>query len=647
MQTKISEEILRSKLLMNYNSSKTLDENYSFIIEQVTGYEQYLMDRGGDIEYQKEQERKRQEEIANQYPNYCVRPEFAVSPPKNKLGAEGVEALPEAHCYYMTPAGGVYLHQPNLKIETLQYDLVESLVDTFMKYKYNDEKIIKKGIKTIGGLPASVEKVKETIQEKIEESLLKYVGMICEFTVTDKSGVTSKYTLKWNSSKPSNAPMDAKYIYAYPVGFSNYECPDGNCGDIPESANWANPVEVDNRNEFDKWMDKYGTWVELGANALLILAQFIPGVGQVVGLSRLLLYTEVAVDVGFGVANTIREINREDEVSAGLSAFFALLPIAFLRKGGKTLIGKIFSRGIDLSTYDSIAKKLIEARLGKNATTADLYKFYKTLSPEEKVVWKQFMIHDEATKLGFVRDVAKLLNDPSSANDILKSLDEFWEETTKIWAKYGKKSLESIDYMKRLWVRQMSMVGIGTALEAIGQFVGSLMNTETKKEFEWIGKTIPLSQQEMLFVNFATNPESINQTIESVKNQPGYQDFKNTIDSLNTGSANDKVNINFAEYLNSQVDSISNSTSIPSEKDVKEETLNETELGKIELEGWVWQGDERVSDFIKKSPPEFNNTNYRMINNRFYIKVPLNLIKKEEPKKKEETPKSNILPTIK
>jgi hypothetical protein len=36
-----------------------------------------------------------------------------------------------------------------------------------------------------------------------------------------------------------------------------------------------------------------------------------------------------------------------------------------------------------------------------------------------------------------------------------------------------------------------------------------------------------------------------------------------------------------------------------------------------------------------------------MINNRFYIKVPLNLIKKEEPKKKEETPKSNILPTIK
>jgi hypothetical protein len=650
MQTNISESLIRAKLLINYNTSKTLGENYSIVKE---GFPENpsLPDSTGDtikndslwqsLEKQSDELVKKQisSDKDKKYPNYCIAKQYAVTPPKNKLGAEGAESLPEAHCYYMTPMGGVFLHQPGLEIEVLEFDEIESLVDIFMKYRYNDEKIKSKKITTIGGFPASIDKIREKIKEKLEESLLEYSQQIDGFKVVDKNGTIQTYTLKWGATFLTGMRADAQYVYAYPKYFSSYSCPDGNCGQIPEDSIWKNPVEVDIRSGFDKWMDDYGLWVELGTNALLILAQFIPGVGQVVGLSRLLLYTEVAVDVGFGVANTIREINREDEFSAGMSALFALLPLAFLRKGGKTLIGKIFSRGIDLSSYDSIAKKLISAKLGKTPTTAELYKFYKSLTPDERIVWKQFMSHDEATKLQFVKDIAKLLDEPATADELLKGLDEFWTEMTGVWAKYGKKNLESIDYMKRLWARQMSMVGIGMALDALGQFVGVTLNTEVKKELEWIGSTIPMSEQEMLFVNLALNPESINSTIGQLEQTPGYQDFRSTIDTIATGDSNNQLNKNFATFLNTEVDTLVNQTPPPTEVDIKEESLSEEKIKEIEKDGWAWQGDNRIIDWVKNSLPEFNKENYRLINKKWFVKVPLNLIKSEEtPKEKEKKP---------
>ena len=126
----------------------------------------------------------------------------------------------------------------------------------------------------------------------------------------------------------------------------------------------------DTRNDFDKWWDNYGFWVQVGATVLMTV--LVPVAGGTMA-------TALLMDAGLNVAIAGYEVSRGKYVDAGISLLIAILPF----------YGPQF--GVPSKIAESLSLKIASAEV---KTSADLAKFILTLS-EEEAKWFKYLLEQK------------------------------------------------------------------------------------------------------------------------------------------------------------------------------------------------------------------------------------------------------------
>lgn len=588
MNKQIVEMIQRQLMLMNYNTSITLSENYLVLNEQGASLRQDISSG------QKEKERR--QEILDQekeYPNYCPAKEFAVDPPKNKLGAEGVEALPIDHCYYSTPGGGLYIpiksSLGNATIfEFIDFNYLEGLGNTFMEKLFSEERIKEKKYDQNPSIKdKDYNSYKDSIKDSLVASASQYMGQIKSFQIG-----TDKYGLYWKVFVPLG---DVTKSTIEPRGYSTYKCPAEEYPCKVELGAWyENPEEVDRRNDFDRFIDDWSVWIQLGAAAAAItLTLIFPAAGAAIFIG------EVVVEVTFGIADAVRALHAGNEVSASLSLMFAFLPIAFLRPAGKTLIGNFFSRGIDMLAASKLSQRFLGSGLSQNSNWYDWYRFWQRSSDEERILIEQLLEQDDVAKEVFFKriteEATQALTDPTV---IREGLEGFWKEY-QVLVKNGVITPQNFPAFKKMWVREVTLYGSSMVLGFISEMVGAALDQNVKTEVEWIGKYVPQSQ---LPIIMAADPNNANALGIEVMNHPQYQEVKELVGSIPTGTRTDSAATNISRILDfATADSLRNlpiTPVTPVETFIPLETLNNKELQQKRNEGWIPVTELDVMDYI-------------------------------------------------
>jgi hypothetical protein len=584
------------KLLINYDISKTLNENYELLSEQTvyTGAQ-------SPFHYFDDTYRSKPEIT---YPNYCPASKYAVDPPKNKLGATGVDALPENHCYYNTPVGGFYIPTGATDFEVLNFQSIEKTAQKYSNY-YTDEKIKKKNMLSGINSKYTEEDVRRIVSNNIENSLSEFINQIVGFTVTTLDNQIRKYRLWYEYKYPSSQQWALGTFI--PIGFSYYQCKQGEYPCIaPTETYYSNPVEVDRRSEFAKFYDDWAMWIQVGAALTAVIVSIVTRNPQI-ALNT--FKAEVGADVIFGIGDAYREIERGNEITAAISFVFAFIPIIFLRQGGSTIIKQFFSRGIDLNASKRLAEKLLGSGLTTTSTFRDFYKFWKTLDKEERILIEQLFEQDDVARDTFFKKFAKISQQTIEESSGIKNRFEEFYNSLKPFFKSGRLTRDAMPILKKIWLKEIVVYGLAAGLQFISDMLGGIFDEEIVKEVEWMGEFIPKSNQEQIFLDLCLSPNP-NEDLKNFTSSDSL--YINSIaplisDSKGFADRTDSSAVAVANKINwAWCDSLQNTVCQPN---LPKESIPDTT--KLREEGW-YPSVEFKYDF-DKMPLEIDTTNTRIV----------------------------------
>lgn len=195
----------------------------------------------------------------------------------------------------------------------------------------------------------------------------------------------------------------------------------------------------ENRNDFDKWWDQYGTWVQVGGTLLLMITMPMLGAASA---------TTLLADAGLNVAIAGYEASRGKFADAGVSLLIAALPIYGPQFGVPAKIGK------------SISLKLASAEI---RTSADLAKFMVTLTEDESKWFKYLMeqkpeLLEKMGKEVGEKAIAKLESNGVKVTDAMK------EKLNKNWLDKGIQKSQRIikkpNILKRPMIKKFVVDGV-------------------------------------------------------------------------------------------------------------------------------------------------------------------------------------------
>ena len=468
MDNKLNEgEVLvnRVKLLMGYDMSKTLNENTHHIFEQPdsrfdTPETKNILKKGQE-ELDKKQVAKDAEEESKQYPNWCKYPDKALPYPPNPEGAEGDDAIIVdkktgiRFCYYPTPSNnkpgnvsGLFIPE-NSEIYFWDIQGISNSVD-FISKKYPKEK-------------------KETLIKNF--SKIFPIGTVKEFLVGNVD-----YTSYITRTEGSDF-----WTFGY-YRIRGTETP------------YTPPEWVDERSDYQRFIDKWGLYIQLGAAAVTLIAGFFT-LGSTWGISNLLLI-EIAVELGVGSAVAYREFEKGNNVSGTFSIITGMLPMLKLSK---------WFRGIDSKEFKILSDKIANSGLNKSSTVKDYVKFYNELTPDGKKIMDKLLSDDKITRDALWADIRTAMD-----SELPKIVDNM---VPKLVSK-NPKLLKDIKFFERLWFRELSTnlgVGVIAVLTELG-FGDQLNNKEEK--LDGVYQKTPKTLQKELTYNLINNPDKSGKIID-------------------------------------------------------------------------------------------------------------------------------------
>ncbi len=515
-------EINRAKLMMKYQTSKTFSENLLIINEQT------LQDYEGNAEKIDPEKEKRELEYQQSisYPNYCPYKEYAVVPPKNELGAEGGEAIPEGWCYYKTPIGGVYIPVSDPEFGSLTEMGFSSIV-TISKQV---DKVISQGVEP------------EDSRDMIINRFSKIFppGSIVSFTLDN----LFKYTLRLGKKGEKGMWFASAFR-------------DQN-GDVLKQ-----PMIVDNRNELQKFQDEWLVWIQLAtAIGTAILSVYIP-IGWGITI-------ELMTELGLGALSAQREFQKGNNVAAASSILIGLLPALKLTK---------WYRGIDPATFTSLSKKMAGANLNASSTVEDYVKFYNKLNPNQQKLMTQMLEQDRITRDKMLKEIAEKLGKPQKAEFMIDGLVNM--------AKQNPEVLKDLKVFEKLWARELRAgFGIVVLYKIVKSVWGKELNNEQKEAIEWVYTKLPETLKKEYLFNLLSNSESLpeiaNNTIEFKKEhiQTGEQAAKNLPPDLLNYLTRETITSSGLEYQEMEQDT---SKAV----DINDININQSEVDSLETQGWT------------------------------------------------------------
>jgi hypothetical protein len=466
MKEKLIKEILRSKLLMGYELSKTYSDNLS---EQnpVWPKEVYMTDDQIKGEQEKQKKEKEKERLET-YPNYCKYPDKTYPYPdacgaildpgitllKAPVGTQKEQEEVKNFCNYGMPSptslGGVssLLLPKDTEIWFISQENIIRTVQNFIKKnteRYNNEENIR------------------LLTENLVQVLP--IGSVGGFTfVTDNLEYILKLELDTNVQGSYGKYINPEINKWKPVGY------------YPKNDPKGKPFEylkcTDTRTPRQKFIDDYGWVLQWGAIVATIIASAFTGGGT------LALTFEILIEMGVGAAVAYRDFEKGNNVDMAVSILTGLAPWL------KTLKG---FRGVSADGWDEISTLLETKRYNGFKSADDYARFYDDLSEEGKEAWNILARRDD---IG--RDIL--------TNQLKQEFAEngskiFWKEAAEMFAKNPDK-VWKIDFVRRLWVREagtnLLISGLGILAELSW---GEELNAKDRESLNDLQLVIPAEAQ--------------------------------------------------------------------------------------------------------------------------------------------------------
>lgn len=457
------------KLFMNYSLNKTLSEN---ILEQENiKTKSDLMYQEWDKEQRAEKEQRAKKE-QTAWKERCRYPEKALLPPKNNAGVEGKDALIDGFCYYPAPnkdggISGIYIPEDS-EISWWTVENISYAVDQHLK-KYPEED-------------------RKTCI--LNFSKIFPLGTVFAFMVGDSKYVT------WITFKDNF--WEFKYFYNK-VDRKPYE----------------QPAWVDERTEYQKFIDEYGFAIQIAAALATAIA------GLMTGGAAWVLYAEIALEGGLGLAVGLRDMEKGENVSAALSFITGILPMLKL--------SKVFT-GIPEKEFIELSNELKNAGLTATSDVSKYVEFYNGLNPNKQKIMSKLLKQDDYFK-------SKLLK--SLEDELPKIVDKGLEKMVK----ENPKLLQSIPFFERLWVRELGSNSIFiTILTLINVNYGDVLNDKDVERLKGVYSLVPESLKKEMAFNLLANGDKIKEIINS-------ESFKSIEKIANTK----KVGDNWAKWYNTKL----------------------------------------------------------------------------------------------
>ena len=407
--------ISRVSFLMKYNPS--LKESFN---EQVTNSKNPSMATpypgyAADVESLKTLAPKQTIE----YPYYCSNPSKAKLPTMQTGGVTGEEALIPGYCFYSAPqkkskeggTEGIYIVS-NSPISFWTEDSIKRFAYTLKNNKRGN--------------------YSKNINE-IVNNLKKILPIDSVRAFKDKDGVLYKTYL----IADFNPAGEWSYNPWQFLGFYD-----------DNKKPYVPPVWKDERNVVEKTIDIIGPWVQIVSVIGLVIAGFF-SYG-----STWFIATEVAIAIGIDLPIAIREFQKGENITGGLTSFFAILP--FL-KFSKTL------RGISKSAFDGLVESIKNSGISKSSSYQELTKFYESLPSEQKKIISQMLEGlDNVTMNELKRELGPVIE-----NSIIRPLNRELKVFSQKYPKKYSEILFKLDSIDKLWVKELSAAGIGIATSII------------------------------------------------------------------------------------------------------------------------------------------------------------------------------------
>jgi hypothetical protein len=351
-------------------------------------------------------------------------------PPEQEGKATGLDALIDGYCYYPP---GVWIPTDS-KISFYNEQSIYKDVEYFLSKTTTVVRHDKKTGKTI----ATTEKL--------------YPGYPREQTEEYKKQLITDFT-KCNGYVKQFTASGKTYIINYEVVNGSFKYKWYADADNELTKDWyPNPKWLDKRSDYQRFVDEWGTFIQVSLAIGTIVAGFFTG-----GATWFIL-TEIAIEGITGVATGLREIQKGDYVGAGVSFTLGFLPI---------LKTKGFFAGIDDEVGKSLAKSIAEANFTNASTVDDYIKFVEGLGDAEKMVLSKMLKQSEFQRNIMLKEVAEYLGKGENYKNMVKSgLKEVLDQGDV---------LTKIPFFQRMWVREL---GSGIAVQIIGMLIDVKYGTQ-------------------------------------------------------------------------------------------------------------------------------------------------------------------------
>jgi hypothetical protein len=383
------------------------------------------------------------EDKSNEYPNYCLYPEFARKPTSTTVqgGASGEDLYIDGYCLYAQPKeastdygiSGIWLpNTGDTKIAFWNQDKREKM---YKKYKsYLDT--------VTTGKQLSYEDIKEQVDK------LYIDGSVYAFSIDN---VLYKPAITYASDY-------------FRIAFAGFYV-----GGLPQSRNtkYKSPKWVDKRGGFEKLIDKYEDKISYAALAIgVALSAAFTG--------PFAIFIEIALELGVGIPLAIRAFQKGENTTGMFNLLGSLLPFLRLSKSFK---------GINEQVFDSLVSKLQrkESNLINAPSLTRARNFYHGLTNEEKKLLTKLLDEDE---YGLWQLINKL-QDP-------KKIKEIVIEDLRTVLKNNPSLLGKQTFWKTILGKELKVTGIFILTDVIySSFFDWVLDAEDKEKLDGLELVIP------------------------------------------------------------------------------------------------------------------------------------------------------------
>lgn len=443
-----NEQILKDILMkMNYDPSKTLDEQLNqSALGDISGMSTVSPPTLAQIEIDK----------ANTYPNYCKYPDMAHEPPKVDGNSGLINNLEtgERYCYYYAPS-------------TTTLDSVSGLhvpADTYLEFFGDVGQYIKIIEWHMSQYPNDHEETFTNLVTKMfPPGTVAKIGGQYEGIMTRKAGGdTSDWRFK---------------------GYKNSN------GEYYENPEW-----IDNRTSYQRFIDQWGIWIQIGAAVVTAVA------GAFSGGAAWVLTAEILIEMGIGIAVGLREIEKGNNVTAAFSFLTGALPLL------KTLPA---FRGVSTKLMGELADDVAKSGLNQSSTVDDYLEFYRSLkdSPEKQQLLTKILTQDEISRNAMIKILSSSDNAASViVNGARKALEA------------NPKELLKISFWDKLWARELtSNAVVGVLSIGVDYAFGKQLNDEELQKISKIYQKIPKQHTKEFIYNLMINGDKITEIVKHLE----------------------------------------------------------------------------------------------------------------------------------